>query len=148
MRKSDPEAVERLRERIKAGDTLYTTVKHVSRSGMSRSIDVIRIIDGEPFHISYNVALALGDSYDRDREAVKISGCGMDMGFELVYCLSHALFPDGFDCTGKNCHSNDHSNACKAPEGACTDYFERCTNLECVPWHHGDGGYALRQRWL
>ena len=136
------EAIERLREFIKPGDTVYTVLRHVSRSGMMRHIDCYVMEDNEPRYISYNVALAT-DNPATDGGAVKIGGCGMDMGFALVYDLSATLFPDGFDCIGKvvgddgytvtRCPSNDHSNGDRdySPEN-----------------HHASGGYALRQRWI
>ena len=67
-------------------------------------------------------------------DGIKISGCGMDMGFEIVYQIGRALWPDGVPCIGEGCHSNDHSN-------------ERERNYT-VGRMHGDSGYALRQRWL
>lgn len=109
------EAEVRLRSWIKPGDTLYTKLQHVSRSGMQRVIQVIKIecSNGEPSmsYLGYNIAQALGDTYDRDRDGVKVGGCGMDMGFSLVYNLSHHLFGDGYKCLGKGkCPSNYHSN--------------------------------------
>ena len=130
MSKSDPEAIERLREWLSPGDTVYTNVIHVSRSGMSRNIKVYTFQNNEPLYLSYNVAQALG--WGKPDDFVKVGGCGMDMGFHLVYELSATLFPDGFDCSGQRCSSNDHSNGDR-------DY---------TPHHHRDGGYALRQRWL
>ena len=129
MSKSDMEAVERLRNWLKPGDTVYTSVVHVSRSGMQRSIKVYQIKDNQPLFLSYNVAKALGSGYDQHREAVKISGCGMDMGFHLVYELARTLWPNGYDCIGDKCPSNDHRNG------------DHSTT-------HSDGGYALSQRWL
>jgi hypothetical protein len=90
--------------------------------------------------VSYLVARALGERIDRNNGGVKVSGCGMDMGFSLVYNLSHVLYPDGFTCTGEgspdvwgsHCPSNDHSNGDR-------DY---------TPHDHRDGGYAIRHRWL
>lgn len=139
------EAIEKLRTWIKPGDTVYTQLKHVSRSGMQRVIQVVKIncrpetdIDGqastepEILYLGYNVAKAIGERYDREREGVKIGGCGMDMGFAVIYELSQALFADGFDCIGENCPANDHSNGDR-------DY---------APHRHSDPGYALKQRWL
>ena len=126
MAKPDQEAIERLRGWIKPGDTLYTSVKHVSRSGMMRSIAVYKFEDNEPLWLSYNVAKALGNTFDREREGVKIGGCGMDMGFALVYDLSYTLFKDGFACVGEGCPANDHSNGVERPVGACTG--DDCTN--------------------
>ena len=92
------EATARLLEWVKPGDTLYTQVKNVSRSGMSRVIQVIQLENNEPRYLGYNVAQALGWSYDRKREGVKVSGCGMDMGFHLIYELSVKLFcTEGYD---------------------------------------------------
>ena len=86
------EAITRLREWVKPGDTLYTLIKSVARSEMSRVIQVIQIVNNEPHYLGYNVALALGRSYDRKQEGVRVNGCGMDMGFELIYALSCKLF--------------------------------------------------------
>jgi hypothetical protein len=111
---------------------------------MSRVIQVIkiqcpdkyRIDEGhtEPdlLYLGYNVAEALDMRYDREREGVKIGGCGMDMGFALVYDLSRVLFQDSFDCIGEGCPANDHRNGDR-------DY---------TPHEHSDGGYALRHKWL
>jgi hypothetical protein len=71
-----------------------------------------------------------------NREALKISGCGMDVGFEAIYDLGRALYPDGFRCSGNNCVSNDHMNG--DPKG----YTQDETHI------HSNGGYAFRQRWL
>jgi hypothetical protein len=100
--KERQEAIERLKEWIKPGDTLYLVLRHRSASGMSRTISVkgfrVRECDGtiDDFEYSYNVALALGWRFNRDREGVTVGGCGMDMGFHLVYELSGVLFGDGY----------------------------------------------------
>ena len=177
------EAIESLRESLKPGDTVYTVLRHVSRSGMSRTISahILRIdnsaVDmdaldrGEspsnlirPLWLSYNVAKAIEAPHDDRREGVKMAGCGMDMGFALVYGLSSVLWSDGFDCTGENCPANDHVNGDKPPKGSCPDGTgprRECENLMhgqpqamkdkrggCTPWKHKDGGYALKHRWL
>ena len=126
------EAIERLRREVKAGDTLYTKVTHVSRSGMSRSIEVFLIQDSKPWNISYLIARALEDSVNQKHGGIKVTGCGMDMGFQIVYNLSYFLFQKGFDCTGQKCPSNDHSNGDR-------NYQKH---------NHKDGGYALKQQWL
>jgi len=158
------EAVERLREWVKPGDTLFTLLRHVSKSGMSRTIQIVSIkpADGsgpgsaanrengvEIGHLGYNVAQALGEPYDRQKEGVKVGGCGMDMGFHLVYSLGSVLFPGGFGCVGEGCQASDHSNGDR-------DYTPH-TSLLGAPvgvkpkkghhWHK-DGGYALRHRWI
>lgn len=126
------EAITRLRETLKPGDTVYTVVRHVSRSGMSRSISVVQLQDGEIFDWTLAVARALDERIDQNHDGVKVGGCGMDMGFHLVYELSHVLFRDGFDCIGEGCPANDHNNG----------------DRNYAPHKHSDPGYALKQRWL
>ena len=95
------EALERLKEWIKKGDTLHTTVRHVSRSGMMRYITTRHLqksdhpdrevnVSNYDYHIARVLDLPEAPNY----QGVKIGGCGMDMGFHLVYSLSHALFKD------------------------------------------------------
>lgn len=127
------EAIAELRAILRPGDTVYTILRHRSRSGMSRVIDLyVQGPDG-PRGIGWQAAKATGNRYDSNREGIKIGGCGMDMGFALVYALSSTLFPDGFECIGERCPANDHSNGDR-------DY---------TPHPHPQaGGYALVQRWL
>jgi hypothetical protein len=139
QQREQAEAVERLREMIHPGDTVRTILRHVSASGMSRSISLIIIDeDGDTFDVSWIAARALGDRIDQKNDGIKVSGCGMDMGFHLVYGLSATLFPDGFECIGDGdgyptrCPSNDHSNG----------------DIDYSPHHHSRGGYALKHRWL
>lgn len=115
------EALTFLRKHLRPGQEVYTTLTHVSRSGMQRSIRVFVVgRDRIPFDISGWVGRAIGWKRDDKRGGVKVNGCGMDMGFHLVYSLSWAMFPNG---TSK-------------PHG--TRNGEPDTN----------GGYALKQRWL
>jgi hypothetical protein len=100
-----------LRSILRPGTVVYTKINHVARSGMSRSITAYAIVDGELVYLSGYAARILDEKLDR-YDGITLSGCGMDMGFELVYRLSRKLYPRGF------------------------------------PRHHGDGGYALRQRWI
>lgn len=129
-------AIGRLREMLKPGDTVYSVLRNVSRSGMSRQIDFY-VIESDsatggtrPFCISGWVAEAL-DYPTADFGALKVGGCGMDMGFAVVYALAGTLYPYGFACIGKDkrCPSNDHSNR---------EHHKI----------HKDGGYALRHSWV
>lgn len=86
------EAIEKLRKNIEPGDIVYTILRHVSSSGMSRIIDVYTIKDNVPLRWSWSVATAIGATYDKKHEGVKVNGCGMDMGYHVVDSLSHALF--------------------------------------------------------
>lgn len=112
------EAIEKLREWIKPGDTVYTILDHVSSSGMMRAIRVglLDCEDGRPInrHPNHAVGLALGLKHwkrnGREQDALVVGGAGMDMGFHLVYSLSHTLYPE-YPCLGKGkCPSNYHVN--------------------------------------
>ena len=83
--------------KIRPGTKVYTTVRHVSRSGMSRIISLFVVNSGEIFPISGLVAKACGYPLDRDYFGIKFVGCGMDMCFEAVYTLGRVLFPNGFE---------------------------------------------------
>lgn len=156
------EAIDRLKEWIKPGDTLYTQIKSVSRSGMSRVIQVMKIscrtetdVDGnastEPdiSYLGYNVALALDWKYDRDREGIKVGGCGMDMGFHVVHSLGYALY-------GKEASEGEGDDANKLREAlfaADPSYYQQGgrskpdTTKPDRLWF-GGAGYALKQRWI
>lgn len=79
-------------------DALYTTVMHVSRGGMSRVIKVVMpgIDSGRPtlYDISMRVALVTGRRYSDRHGGVICGGAGMDMGWDLIYTLSRALYSD------------------------------------------------------
>ena len=128
-----------LREILHPGDTVSTVLSHVSRSGMTRWIKVVVVVDGEARDVSWHVAKATGYPVNtRNHEGVEVGGCGMDMGYHLVYGLSRVIFDD-FPCTGiaaygvGRCPSNDHSNGDR-------DYVAGRL--------HSDPGYALNHRWL
>lgn len=90
-------AVERLLSYyLKEGDRVYTMNRHISSSGMSRDISLFVARDGEIMNITYYAAHALGwRLVERNGyRAVRVSGCGMDMGFHTVYTLSRVLFRD------------------------------------------------------
>lgn len=86
------ESKEMLQAMIKEGDTIYTVLTHVSASGMSRDIKVlIGNSDNSITDISMYVANTL--EYKRAKSGdIKVSGCGMDMGYHVVYSLSKELF--------------------------------------------------------
>lgn len=91
--------------------TVFVVQRGVSRSGMTRWLDLYLIPSGEaivknhekwksqynqtvtrPHRITYTVAKALQWTYNENREALVVSGCGMDMHFHTVYTLSCVLF--------------------------------------------------------
>ena len=124
------DAIKYLREMIHAGDTIFTVLTHVSSNGMSRNIKVIAYDARQKGHaygirnISWVVADALGLSVKND--AVKIGGCGMDMGYSIVYSLGSVLFGNGEEVAKLGYHTGRNGD-----KGAETD-----------------GGYCLRHAWL
>lgn len=133
------EAIAQLRTWIQPGDTVYTILDHVSASGMSRAIRVVlptltgKSIESVPpggkptdyvprnginvdfIHPNWAIGRALGLRHwkrnGREQDALLIGGCGMDMGFHLVYELSHVLYGSGYACLGKGkCPSSYHVN--------------------------------------
>lgn len=155
------EAIDHLRKILKPGDTVYAILNNVSRSGMSRRIS-LAIGDGKLItNITWHAARALGEpiknraGYVQD-SGIAISGCGMDMGFELVYQLGRVMFPDGFAvietkyCT--KCEDRPVfgglGRTCKHCKGAGTITTPvRGRNGDMSGWDN-DGGYALNHKWL
>lgn len=118
-------ALEQLRELFPVGSTATTRLEHVTRSGMSRAISVLT---PEGRDVTQLVATATGRTIWHRYGGLKVGGCGMDMGFHVVYCLSSSLYPEGHGCIGTGCPSNDHANGVRNE------------------WH-ANGGYAVRQSW-
>ena len=116
------EAIKYLKKTIKPMDTIYTILNHVSSSGMSRVIDCYVIKKNKPIRISHDVAKATGYKLHKTKDGITVGGCGMDMGFALVYDLASVLFKggDGKTITGRNGDTKPETN----------------------------GGYLLKQSWL
>lgn len=110
--------IRNLLDMLKPGQTVYTAIESVSRSGMSRVIKVY-IVQGDAVrNISGYVANAL--EWPGSQDGVKVGGCGMDMGFHLVYSLGYVLWPNGTD--------KPHGTRNGVPDS--------------------NGGYALKQEWM
>ena len=131
------EATERLKGWLKPGDTVFTILRHVSRSGMSRNISVVIVKDGNHLHPNHAVSRVLGQPLvEGFNDSIKMGGAGMDMGFALVYHLGARLYPRGVPCAGTSCNSNEHRNA--------GEHRDNYSPLQT----HTDGGYAFKHEWL
>ena len=124
------EAIEKLRSMVKPGDTVHTILRHCSTSGMTRDISLTLGGEWDIQNITYLAAIAMDDKLVTRNgfNAIRVTGCGMDMGFNLVYCLSRTLFPEGFK-----------------PIDAGKTYGRNGANPDDTDT---DGGYALNQKWL
>jgi len=107
--------LDRLHELLKPGDTILCVLRHVSKSGMSRRIDFYtQNLD----YLSHSFAVVRGDA--EPKNGLRVDGCGMDMGFSVVYSLGYKLWPEGTDTPHGTRNGEPDSN----------------------------GGYALKHRWL
>jgi hypothetical protein len=90
-----PEAVARLREILKPGDTVHCVKRHTSRSGASRSVSLFVSIAGELVELDMLAAVALGQPLDRKHGGLRVytvnGGVFVDPGASLVSLLSNVL---------------------------------------------------------
>ncbi len=146
-------AIESLRKIIKPGDTVYTILDHVSRSGMSRNIRVVVPYTDDDgavghWHPNYNVGLAIDARRAKNGDGLVMGGCGMDMGFSLVSNLSAVLYPE-YKCLGKGrarrrrCPSNYHSNYRSETTCSC-EHWHECPVCHIVPYNTGVVGAGPR----
>ena len=70
---------------------IYTVLRSVSKSGMSRVIDFYTIENDRPQYLSGLIKMALGYRMAKNGGLV-VGGCGMDMGFHVVYTVSSVLY--------------------------------------------------------
>lgn len=107
MKADKDQAVKELKELLKPGDTVYTILRHVSSSGVTRHIslkvvetsfnwDISQKVGNESKirDITFLVAQALEDKLieSKGHRAIKTNNCGEDAGYALVYSLSSKLF--------------------------------------------------------
>jgi hypothetical protein len=103
---------------VKPGQTVYTVLRSCSKSGMSRRISLHIVDKKDQQDITYLASVVMKDRMKDG--AIVIGGCGMDMGFSLVYNLGHYLWPNGT----------------KKPHGTRNGEADH------------SGGYALKQSWM
>lgn len=88
------EAIAYLKAQLRPGLNLYTCLRSVSSTGMSRTLDLYYVSGDEILRITWSAALVLGWTYDRRTEALRVHGCGLDVGYHTVASLSRILFGD------------------------------------------------------
>lgn len=91
-------ACEFIRDEMKKDARVFTLLRHVSPSGMTRRISCFIARDNQIIDITYYVAKVLEVKRHRKDGGIVVSGCGMDMGFDLVYRLSGRLY--GYEDSG------------------------------------------------
>lgn len=90
------EAIRELRKLLKPGDRVYSIIRHVSSSGMSRRIDFYTIKGNRPMFLTWYIGRLLGYKRPVGKDGIVVGGCGMDMCFHIVYELGRTLFPKGY----------------------------------------------------
>lgn len=148
------ESYELLRKWLKPGDTVYTVLDRVSRSGMSRDIRVVLLAceNGQAvdMHPNHAVACVLGYPRATRGDGMRVGGCGMDMGFHIVHSLGYALFgKEVQEATGAEADALR-----KAIYEADKFYWHQGGKKKAPDWTKpgrewfGGAGYALKHRWL
>lgn len=91
------EAIAWFRTNVPEGSTVFTILRHVSSSGMTRHIGLV-VIKGNDviYHPNHSASTILRLRQNKDKDGVIVGGCGMDMGFHLVYELASAVYGDGY----------------------------------------------------
>lgn len=126
----DKEQIKEFKKVLRKGKyTVYTVLNHVSISGMFRRISAYVIINNEPRCINWQIDKLGLYPRDKNHEGLRVSGCGMDMGFDIVYNLGSMLYPKGFKSSNRN-----RRNGMKPTDKG-------------FDWDN-DGGYRLTQRWM
>jgi hypothetical protein len=93
------ETIKKLKKAFPKGSTAYTKVIHCSNSGMMRIISVMSIKKNQPYYHNYNINEILSNVKHAEKfgeYGLKVNGCGMDMGFHIIYSLSSKLYGDGY----------------------------------------------------
>lgn len=55
---------------------IYTILRHVSASSMTRFMDLYVMVDNEPRRITWQAAKIMGWTYDTKRDALKVGAVG------------------------------------------------------------------------
>ncbi|MEM4203739.1 MAG: hypothetical protein QXS54_06690 [Candidatus Methanomethylicaceae archaeon] len=88
------QAIEKLKELIKPGMKIYTVLRHVSQSGMTRWISVF-VCNEKGIHCIDSLVTDAGiGKLSYKYGGIKVKGYGTDMGFAIVNSLSYKLFGD------------------------------------------------------
>ena len=105
--------------------TIYCVCRHVSSSGMFRRISFYAIRRNELVYLDGLIEDLADYKRDKKEQGLRVTGCGMDMGFAVVYAFSHAIFAKGFRYRKGECHRNGDPSPIDK-----------------------DGGYALKHQWI
>lgn len=81
-------------DRLTPGMKVYTRVITTAKSNMSATYRLYVVLDNEIVEITGSVARALGENVAKDG-GIRVSGSGLNRGFDLVSRLGYAMWPEG-----------------------------------------------------
>ena len=81
----------KLNQILKRNETIYSVIRHVSQSGMTRHITFFIIKDGQVWHIDNLISDYLDYRTNKRFNALVVGGCGMDMAFSVVNNLQEEM---------------------------------------------------------
>ena len=81
----------KLNQILKRNETIYSVIRHVSQSGMTRHITFFIIKDGQVWHIDNLISDYLDYRTNKRFNALVVGGCGMDMAFSVVNNLQEQM---------------------------------------------------------
>ena len=84
---------------VKEGDTVYTVLRSVAPSGMSRTMSLKVAKNGRILDLTYCASVVLDYPLVEvnGSRAIRVGGGGMDMGFHVVYSLARVLFREKYE---------------------------------------------------
>ena len=84
---------------VKEGDTVYTVIRSVAPSGMSRTMSLKVAKNGKIVDLTYYASIVLDYPLVEvnGSRAIRVGGAGMDMGFHVVYSLARVLFREKYE---------------------------------------------------
>ena len=83
-----------LMQEINTDQTIFSIIRHVSQSGMTRHIAFFYINNNAPYWITYDIHKMLGYKMNKYHDALVVGGCGMDMAWSVVNNLEGKINED------------------------------------------------------
>jgi hypothetical protein len=91
-------ALQALAPLLPQGATIYAIFRAVSRSGLTKTVDLAVVHEGKIQRIGYFVAGVLARSYDGFYNGITVKSEHEDAAGEIVKELEAKLFPNGDTC--------------------------------------------------
>lgn len=89
-------AIKKLRETLHPGTVLYILLRHESRNRTCQWIEFYHISENRLVRITWDATQAIGGTYCRSHDALRVASSGMSAGFRAAYALGEALHGDGY----------------------------------------------------